>query len=134
MPFRSRIHPTSPAPPWRSRLLALVLGGLLLIAFDCAPLLHGPRHAHGAAPSVSATALPQAPGASAAGDSCPALGHDAGPGNRQPAPAPAGAAAPAVPTPVPAVAGTSGTAVLPGLRTRALSGRATLTALCRWRT
>lgn len=132
MPFRPRIHPTSPAPPWHSRLLALVLGGLLLIAFDCAPLLHGPGHAHAAAPSVSATALAQAPDASAVGASCSALGHDAGLGNRQPAPV--GAAAPAVPAPMPAVAGAAGTAVLPGLRTRALSGRATLTALCRWRT
>ncbi|WP_327189957.1 hypothetical protein [Streptomyces xinghaiensis] len=55
MPTRFRTPRISPVPrvstarPRPYRLLSLVLGGLLLTAFDCAVLLHGPGHADGSA-------------------------------------------------------------------------------------
>ncbi|MGW1375538.1 hypothetical protein ACWD6P_14855 [Streptomyces sp. NPDC002446] len=153
MPLLPRLHDTTthrtPRPaPWPARLLALVLGGLLLVTFDCAALLHGADHAHGASRTAFGGAQqgvwnpefaePAARAASSPSDDlCASLGLDAAAGSRQASSDGTATAVPMARDAVPAVAAVSGAALLQGLRTRAIrapAGRSTLTALCRWRT
>ncbi|MEU4681676.1 hypothetical protein [Streptomyces xinghaiensis] len=67
MPTRFRTPRISPVPraptarPRPYRLLSLVLGGLLLTAFDCAVLLHGPGHAYGTAARAVSGPAPHQP-------------------------------------------------------------------------
>ncbi|WP_267241625.1 hypothetical protein [Streptomyces sp. PR69] len=135
-PVALRPHPPSALP---HRLLALLLGALLLVASGCARLPHEPGQAHRAAltasgdQSATRPAAGQTPHAGAPADSCSPSppGSDLA-GQPQPRSSPTvlaahkKAAGPAVsaghargtPSPVPGAA----------------SGRRILCSLCRWRT
>ncbi|MCC5032405.1 hypothetical protein DMH02_003845 [Streptomyces sp. WAC 00631] len=168
MPTRFRTPRISPVPrvstawPRPYRLLSLVLGGLLLTAFDCAVLLHGPGHAYGTAARAVSGPAPHHPsdhrdahdpdadhahdavGAERAGpdpaeparpgDSCSPPGPAAVPQSRPLSPVP-GPAAPAALPAVTAETAPGGTALWPAPpeARRTLSGRSTLRVVCRWR-
>ncbi|MGW7368599.1 hypothetical protein ACWGI8_35540 [Streptomyces sp. NPDC054841] len=118
------------------RLLTLLLSALLLIALDCASLLHESGHAHGPARTVSgaprsAELVPLA--AAPADSSCSPTGSDAELTGRQQVRAPITGAAEAEATGA-RPAALDGAARVPGEARRFMSGRFVLCALCRWRT
>lgn len=140
MLFHSRARCPSVTWPWRHRVLALLLGGLFLVAFDCGALLHGPDHSHGSSHTSSSSIMSGSHSGDAAeeealpaDESCSMLGlddEDEGLSKSQPN-APALALPPATAAGGMALAG----AALSRLRSlnRARSGRSRLTAVCRWR-
>ncbi|NUK17060.1 hypothetical protein HRW12_18945 [Streptomyces lunaelactis] len=119
------------------RLLALLLSALLMTVLDCALLPHESGHAHGSARTVSGTSqgIEQVPHAAAPADSsCSPTGSDVEQAVRQQVRTPVSAAA--APEARAACARATGGGVRPaaGEARRAMSGRFTLCALCRWRT
>lgn len=131
---------------WRlqCRFLALLLGGLFLVTFNCGALLHGPGHTHGAThPSSGVSAQEAHHGTGAehsaeAGDHhhewddpCSVLGHGDEDQGRTPA-------SPSLPSPVAVLAVAVAVPVVGrarltcSQRPRAQPVRSRLTFVCRW--
>lgn len=139
MPFHPRARCRSVTWSWRHRFLALLLGGLFLVAFDCGALVHGADHSHGSVSTSSSSTVVEDHGGHTAAEtppvdeSCPTLGLDdegEGRNNSQPGPLFLTAA------PVAAARGVAlARAVPPRSRSPdwAQSGRSRLKSVCRWR-